>query len=194
MRFTPARIPGPRRRGAHSSLGIGLAGVGLLAAACGGAGASVGTGGSASTPPVASASTPPVASATTSIGGALVDSHGRTLYELSDDRPGHLACVGGCLSVWKLATVPAGTTTVTAGAGVTAQLTTLARGSQLQIVANGMPLYTFAGDSGNAQTNGEGIVSFGGTWYVVSSAGAALTAAAPSATTSSSSGGGYGGY
>ena len=36
-----------------------------------------------------------------------------------------------------------------------------------QVTYNGYRLYTYAGDNGPRQTNGEGIVSFGGTWYLV---------------------------
>ena len=34
-----------------------------------------------------------------------------------------------------------------------------------------MPLYTYSGDSSKGQTHGEGIKSFGGTWYAVTPAG-----------------------
>jgi predicted lipoprotein with Yx(FWY)xxD motif len=43
-------------------------------------------------------------------------------------------------------------------------MATTANGSQLEY--NGHPLYTYSGDTGPGQTNGEGI---GGVWHVVTS-------------------------
>jgi predicted lipoprotein with Yx(FWY)xxD motif len=38
--------------------------------------------------------------------------------------------------------------------------------SQSQLAYNNHPLYQYAGDSAAAQTHGNGLMSFGGTWTV----------------------------
>jgi hypothetical protein len=53
---------------------------------------------------------------------------------------------------------------------------------------NGWLMYEYTADSGSGQANGQGISSFGGTWYVLSPSGNPNTAA-----TSASSSGGSGG-
>jgi hypothetical protein len=49
---------------------------------------------------------------------------------------------------------------------------------------NGWLMYEYSGDSGPGQSSGQGIKSFGGTWYAVMPSGNPVT----------SSGGGGGGY
>ncbi|CAG4934764.1 unnamed protein product [Acidithrix sp. C25] len=44
-----------------------------------------------------------------------------------------------------------------------------------QVVYGGHPLYRFAGDTSPGATNGQGVVAFGGTWYVVSANGTPIT-------------------
>ena len=39
-----------------------------------------------------------------------------------------------------------------------------------QVTYAGHPLYAFVGDKAAGQTNGEGIVAFGGTWHVAKAA------------------------
>ena len=64
-------------------------------------------------------------------------------------------------------------TAATAGTGVTPSLlgTVKSAGGNLYVTYGGFPLYEFAHDSGPGQANGEGISSFGGTWYAVSKSG-----------------------
>jgi hypothetical protein len=56
----------------------------------------------------------------------------------------------------------------------------------MQVTADGAPLYYFSGDSAAGQVNGQGIKSFGGTWYALQTSGHPLTstaaAAAPAST------------
>ena len=44
------------------------------------------------------------------------------------------------------------------------------RGTKWQVTYNGWPVYTFIGETGPAKSNGEKIVAFGGTWYLVTAA------------------------
>ena len=57
-----------------------------------------------------------------------------------------------------------------------------------QATYNGWPLYMYSGDSGPAQSGGEGIVSFGGTWYAMGPSGTSVKSSG------SSPAGGGGGY
>ena len=53
----------------------------------------------------------------------------------------------------------------TAGAALPGQLGVVARSGSEQVAYNHWPLYTFAGDTGADQTNGQGIFGFGGKWF-----------------------------
>ena len=59
-----------------------------------------------------------------------------------------------------------------------------------QLTINGMPLYTYSGDSASGQASGQGIQ---GVWFAVSASGSS-TSAAGSGGSSGGGGGGYGGY
>jgi predicted lipoprotein with Yx(FWY)xxD motif len=89
---------------------------------------------------------------------------GRTSYVLSDDTTTSLACTvaNGCTGLWLPIGPPSGVTLSTG-------FTTFTRpddNSFVQLAYLGHPLYTYSGDSASGQTNGNGIVSFGGTWTV----------------------------
>jgi hypothetical protein len=58
-----------------------------------------------------------------------------------------------------------------------------------QVAHNGDPLYRFVGDTKAADTNGQGITSFGGTWHPATTAPAASSPT--QTTTSTTSSGGY---
>ena len=101
-------------------------------------------------------------------GQILVNPQGMTLYELTSEAGGKFACTGGCLAVWPPLLVPAGTTVPTAAPGVVGTLGVVTRpDGTVQATQNGFPLYTFAHDAAPGDTNGQGIVAFGGTWHVV---------------------------
>jgi hypothetical protein len=53
-----------------------------------------------------------------------------------------------------------------------------------QVTLNGHPLYTYVGDGRPGQANGQGLASFGGTWYVELLASASSVAAGGPAGTS----------
>jgi predicted lipoprotein with Yx(FWY)xxD motif len=127
----------------------------------------------------------------TSLGSVLTDARGHSLYLFEADKRSKSACYGQCAAVWP----PLLTTSrPTAGAGVKQGLlsTTKRKDGKLQVVYAGHPLYFFSGCARAGQVKGEGIVHFGGAWYVVDAAGKKVTAeATPPATTTT--GGGYGG-
>ncbi len=100
-----------------------------------------------------------------SLGKILVNSQGQVLYSFTKNGAS-VPCNASCLAVWPAVTLPAGRTVPTGSAGVGALGTTTANGP-LQVTANGLPLYTYAGDSAPGVANGNNLVSFGGTWKVV---------------------------
>lgn len=115
------------------------------------------------------------------LGKILADSKGRTLYTLTKNGKA-VPCDATCQQVWPPANSSAGT----------------------QLMAGGLPLYTYVKDQDAEDAYGEGIDSFGGVWHVVKAgsgngagpAGGAGTGSTPSmgsSSTTSSSGGG-GGY
>ncbi len=117
-------------------------------------------------------------------GEILTDGAGRTLYALTAPGARSLECTGVCTSIWPPLLTKG---KPRAGKGVIAKrFRTVKRGSSLQVVYDGHPLYFYAADSGPGQENGEGIKSFGGTWYVLSPKGTPVKGAL--ASTSSSGG------
>ena len=132
--------------------------------------------------------------------GALVNHSSRTLYVLSSETGAKIKCSGACLSAWPPLLVKSSVTKVVLGANVKGKIGFVTRSKTMkQVTFNSYPLYTFAGDSGSLQSNGEGIAADGGTWYLVkaSAASAGLTifkkaAATGTTTTTTSASGGYG--
>lgn len=131
------------------------------ASACGG-------GGGGSSPAPVPTNTAPAAggnlplSQTVGSGPAWVDpSSHKTLYYLDVDTPTGGTCTGGCLAVWPVF-APA------AGSQATGNMAIITRsdGTGTQWAYNANPLYTFTGDSGPAQTNGDNFPDFGGHWHV----------------------------
>jgi predicted lipoprotein with Yx(FWY)xxD motif len=176
---------------------LGAAATLMLAAACGTSTTTTTTSASSSAPGSATPAAPGgvLGVATTSLGPVLVDGKGLTVYMLTSDSPGHSACSAACLAYWPPVTGPAPASVK----GITAPLSvTKATSGTSMVTAAGWPLYTFVKDSAPGDVTGEGVKSFGGTWYAVSPSGKAVTAApaktAPTTTSSSGSsgGGGYG--
>lgn len=166
----------PAERGSRRALTIGLSlvliGVAAVAALAG----------------LASARTsrPTVAAATNSTlhETILVDSRGRTLYELSPETSHHLLChTSQCLGFWPPLRTASARSKITKGRGVTGRLGRIHRNGFFQVTLNGHPLYRFAGDSGRGQTHGQGIQSFGGTWHVARASAAPVSTGSGSGTT-----------
>jgi len=163
--------------------------ISMLIAGCGGGY------GSGSAPPTTTAKkTTPVdasarfsASSVSGVGKVLVDAKGRTVYILTSSAKKNVPCsdASGCTAVWPDLPLPSGKSAATAGQGIDASLlSTMKLGDgETYPVDNGYLLYEYTGDTGPGQANGEGIKSFGGTWYALSPSGAPVKTSAP--------GGGY---
>jgi predicted lipoprotein with Yx(FWY)xxD motif len=100
------------------------------------------------------------------LGTILTNPQGRTLYYFLPERGGKIVCSSSaCTSYWPPSLTAGGNPT--GGSGVTGQLGLIGRASGAQqITYNSWPLYTFSGDSAPDQTNGQGVVGFGGKWLV----------------------------
>ncbi len=115
----------------------------------------------------------------------VVNAQGRTLYALSPETASHLLCKSSeCLKFWPPVTVPSRKTKLKAGAGVQGRLGILRRSNgMLQVTLRGLPLYRFSKDAAKGEANGEGVVSFGGTWHAVPAASTPSSSGAPSSGT-----------
>lgn len=120
-------------------------------------------------------------------GDILVDGEGMTLYMFDSDTQGEEAstCYDDCLGNWP----PLTGEDPEAGDGVTAKLSTFEReDGEIQVAANGWPLYHFANDSSPGDTNGQGV---GDVWWLLDPAGEPITG--DSDTTEDDGNGGNGG-
>jgi len=90
----------------------------------------------------------------------LTNARGYTLYLFVPDPPDKSTCYGTCAAYW-----PPVTGTPIAGTGVTGKLGTIRRSDGgKQVTYDGHPLYTYVGDSGPGQANGNNINLNGGLW------------------------------
>ena len=106
---------------------------------------------------------------TTHIGGVtvLTNAGGRTLYWFAPDTATRSACYGTCAAYW-----PPVRGAATAGPGVTGRLGTITRSDgSVQTTYDGHPLYTYVGDTGKGQANGNRLNLNGGLWYEVTPSG-----------------------
>lgn len=194
---------------ARRLLGVSLiSGAAITMAACG-ASSTTPTSGSGSSPAAGTSSSagsssntgPSSSSAVTvstrnvpGVGTVLVNGQGQTLYLLTSEKGGKITCTEstGCTKLWPEINLPSGATAAKAGSGVQASLLGTVQGAagQMEATYNGWPLYTYAGDSRAGVAHGQGITSFGGTWYVLSSTGDPVT----KASSGGSGSGGSGGY
>ena len=152
--------PGRRRARAQSAVSMVVAAVSAVSvAALALLGvAVVSTGGS----PVASADVGANLK-TVKIGGVdvLANADGLTLYWFAPDTTTSSKCFGSCAIYW-----PPVSGSPAAGPGVTGKLGTIKRpGGGLQATYDGHPLYTYIGDRGPGQANGNDLDLNGGFWY-----------------------------
>ena len=124
------------------------------------------------------------------LGTVLVNSRGLTLYMFAPDKQKRVTCKGQCAVIWPPLKLKAGQKPTAGGAARKALLGSDPNPSGGRVVTyNHWPLYTFSGDSGPGVAKGQGLTSFGGTWYVLSGSGNPVTS---SQSGNASSGGGYG--
>jgi predicted lipoprotein with Yx(FWY)xxD motif len=145
-----------------------------------------GTAGSSMQSTQAPAAKSSVKVASLSVGNILVNNDEMTLYILTADPSGQSTCSGGCATAWPPVTI---TGEPVAGQGVDPSLLgTLTRpdGSQ-QLTYAGHALYTYSADRAPGDVNGQGIESYGGTWYVMGPDGQPI----PNAVSSSAPGSSY---
>jgi len=170
-----------------SLLGIAAFAAAVLLAGCGG---SSGNKPAAAPKPSASSSNPATKfsiASVSGVGNVVVDGKGRTVYVLTSGSRKNVPCTdaSGCTKLWPDLALPDGVSAATAGSGLKASLLgTKMMNGETYATYNGWLLYEYSGDSSPGDANGQGIKSFGGTWYVLDHSGNPVT--------SGGSGGGYG--
>lgn len=102
-----------------------------------------------------------VAVGTTSIGDALIDDAGLTLYGFLDDTDGVPTCEGACADAWPPVFVDSGE--LPAGLDGTIFSVSQRPDGSFQLNAGVWPLYRFAGDAAAGDVNGQGS---GDVWFV----------------------------
>jgi len=181
-------------------VGLGVVSVALALSACGTS--SPTSAASTTTPSAAVAKTEAVLGvAHTALGSILVDSQGRTVYLFASDTSDHSNCTGPCLQYWPIVAAPSTTPSQVTGVSGTIGQITRNDGTK-QLTVNGLPLYTYAGDTSSGMTTGQGKNLSGGLWWVVSpngnaiktsgAAGSPTPSPSPSSSTTSSRAGGGG--
>jgi len=185
---------------APALLGAGV----LVAAACSSSSksstaVSSGAGSTAAPASGSSSSSPGTMFSTANVSGlgtVVVDGRGRTVYVLTADGKANLPCEDstGCTKVWPDLPFPDGVSSAKAGTGAQASLLGSMKLSDGETYPtyNKWLMYEFANDSGPGQGHGEGIKSFGGTWYALDASGnLVMPGGAGTSATSSGGGGGY---
>jgi predicted lipoprotein with Yx(FWY)xxD motif len=176
--------------------GVLALGTAATVAACGSSSSSTATSSpSSSTPagPSSASSATISAKSVPGVGTVLVNGQGQTLYMLTSEKGGKVTCTqaNGCTKAWPETLLTNGATTAKAGSVVQSSLlgTLKDASGNLEVTYNHWRLYTFSGDSGPGVAKGQGLTSFGGTWYVLSGSGNPVTS---SVSGNASSGGGNG--
>jgi predicted lipoprotein with Yx(FWY)xxD motif len=153
----------------------GILGVAALLAGCGGGSQKPTTSTTSSSGSSAKPSTSFSTANVSGVGSVLVDGRGKTVYILTSDGKTNVPCTdsSGCTGQWPDLPLPDGSSGAKAGTGVKASLLGTKKESDGETYPtyNGWLMYEYAGDSGPAQSNGQGITSFGGTWYVLDASG-----------------------
>ena len=150
--------------------------IALAAAACGNSGGAAGA--SPTPPPTTTVAPATVGVASSGLGQILVDAQGRTLYLFQKDSGTTSTCTGACATAWPPLQA---TGQSTAGSGASAALlgTTPRSDGGTQVTYNGHPVYLFSHDQNPGDTNGEGVNSFGASWFALSPAGNQISGQAP---------------
>lgn len=154
-----------------------LVAVALVAAGCGGGsdsssgGAYGGKGGggtSASKPAAETSGGDGIVSAAKvgDLGTILVTSEGLTLYDFHKDKGSQSACYGACAAAWP-PLLTEGNPQAQGPADRSMLGTTERKDGTLQVTYKGWPLYTYAGDQGPGEANGNDISQYGAQWYAL---------------------------
>jgi predicted lipoprotein with Yx(FWY)xxD motif len=105
-------------------------------------------------------------------GAILADGRGRALYLFTHDSD-RSRCHGACASAWPPFLTkgePRASGAVRRGLLGTVRRT----GGGTQVTYNGHPLYYYVGDKRPGQVRCQGVLEYGGYWYVVNAAGDAV--------------------
>jgi len=180
-----------------NSIALALAGAALaalaLAGCSGGSGSTGGSGGSGGSVGSSSGSSSSASStagdtlktASSALGQIVVDGNGMTVYYYGQDTKGESAstCTGACAAQWPAVTA-SGTPKLTGVTGTVGTITG-ANGTK-QVTIDGLPIYTYAGDSAAGDVNGQLI---GNAWWAVAPDGSKITKSASGSSGSSGSSG-----
>lgn len=173
------------RRSTRRLLVGAVAGLALVASACGGsdeaepapaeatAPAEEPTPVEESAPEPDDASAATVGSADSDLGTIIVDQDGRTLYGFTPDEAGEPTCVDGCADAWPPYVVDGDS--VPAGLDESIFSVVAHPSGVHQLKAGKWPLYYFAADSVAGDVNGQGS---GDVWFVVADDGSLIKGAA----------------
>ncbi len=104
------------------------------------------------------------------LGQVLVDSAGHTLYDFRRDDAATSSCYGACAESWPPLLTEGEPHPSNGADGNLLGVTERKDGSE-QVTYAGRPLYTFAGDKGPGEANGNGVEAFGAEWYALTPAG-----------------------
>jgi predicted lipoprotein with Yx(FWY)xxD motif len=155
-----------RRPRVYALVALGAAGA-IALAACGGSGSSNSSKKTTTTKKGSGAAAAAAVVKTANagmLGTIVVTNDGKTVYTLTNAGQ-QVPCTGACLQVW-MPVMATGGGNVT-GTGVK----NVAKTASGQVTISGAPVYTFVPDANPGDTKGEGIMSFGGTWHVVTASG-----------------------
>ena len=157
-----------------SFIGSIAAAAALLIAGCGGGGNN-NSNSSASAPAKSPSGTALVNSANTaSLGDIVVGPNGRTLYLFKKDTGPNSTCSGACAAQWPPLTAK-GAVTSSGGVSMSALKTVRRSDGTMQVTLDGHPLYYYAGDAAPGQANGQGLNTYGATWWALSPSGKEIT-------------------
>jgi predicted lipoprotein with Yx(FWY)xxD motif len=163
--------------------------VSVIVAGCGGGSQTPTTTTSSSSRSSSNPATTFTTASVSGLGTVVVDGKGNTVYILTSGGHTNLPCTdaSGCTGLWPDLPFPDGVSAAKAGSGIKASLLGSKKLSDGETYPTykGWLMYEYSGDSGPGDSNGQGIKSFGGTWYALDSSGNPVTASA--------GGGGYGG-
>jgi predicted lipoprotein with Yx(FWY)xxD motif len=124
------------------------------------------------------------------VGAVLDTAQGFTLYHLTTEKNGKIQCTASCAKTWPPVLVTGGNIPA-AASSLRGKVSTVKRpDGGVQVTYDGLPLYTYSGDTAAGEANGQGVQ---GVWFAVTPAGAVGgTTTGSGGGSGSSGGGGYG--